>query len=84
MTMRLVSVTETDRLVISRYENGQGGAMTFYREKETAPEIALPSSLGRMHEIGSLEVARLEADAATDNDAEEITTAWDQQCGKQE
>ena len=79
MSMTLVKVTETDTMTISRYESGDGFAITMYREKKPQPEITLPSPLSRMYAIGSADVQRLEANAVTNNDAEELTTAWDQQ-----
>lgn len=82
--MRLVSVTETETLVISRYEDGARRALTVYREKAEAPAVTPRSPLASMHRVGSLAVARLEAAAATENDANEITWAWDQQWGVHE
>lgn len=76
MSLTPVSITETETLVITRYEWATGAA-TVYREKAPPPEVALRLPLGRMHEIGAAEVQRLEADAVTNNDAEELTTAWD-------
>lgn len=80
MNLTPVSITETETLVITRYE-WDTGAATVYREKAPQPEVALPSPLGRMYEIGAAEVQRLEANAATNNDAEELTTAWDREWG---
>ena len=77
MSLTLVSTTETDTMTIRRYESGDGFAITLFREKAPPPAMTLPSPLGRMYAIGSAEVQRLEANAATDNDAEELTTAWD-------
>ena len=78
MSMTLVSVTETDTMTISRWESGDGFAITMYREKAPQPEITLTPALGRTYAIGSADIARLEANAATNNEAEELTTAWDQ------
>jgi len=80
MTLTLASITETQTLVITRFEWATGSA-TVYREKALPPAIALRTPLGRMYEIGAAEVARLEANAATNNDAEELTTAWDREWG---
>lgn len=79
MSLTLVSVTETDGCVISRYETGDGFAITSFAMKTPLPELKQPSALGRMHSIGAADIHRLEANAASDNDAEELTTAWDQQ-----
>lgn len=79
MSLTLVSVIETDGCVIRRYESGDGFAITSYDMKTPMPDLAVRSPLSRMHRIGASEIARLESHAATDNDAEELTTAWDQQ-----
>lgn len=79
MSLTLVSVTETDSCVVSRYETGDGFAITSFAMKQPLPEITLPSPLATMHRFGAADIQRLEAAAATDNDAEELTTAWDQE-----
>lgn len=79
MSLTLVSVTETDGCVISRYETGDGFAVTSFAMKTPLPELKQASPLARMHSIGAADIQRLEANAASDNDAEELTTAWDQQ-----
>lgn len=78
MSLTLVSVTETDSCVVSRYESGDGFAITSFAMKTPLPEIKASLPLARMHRIGAADIQRLEAHAATDNDIEELTTAWDQ------
>lgn len=79
MSLTLVSVTETDGCVISRYESGDGFAVTSFAAKTPLPELKQSSPMSRMHSIGAADIHRLETHAATQNDAEELTTAWDQQ-----
>lgn len=79
MSLTLVSVTETDSCVVSRYESGDGFAVTSFAMKTPLPELKQSSPLARMHRIGASDIQRMEAHAATDNDADELTTAWDQE-----
>lgn len=78
--IRLVSVTETEGRVCTRYE-WDTGAATVWSEKAPAPAMTLLSPLAAMHRFGSREIARLEQNAATAGEADEIAFAWDQEWG---
>lgn len=74
------TVTETDLAIVTRHEYATG-AVTIVREKTPPPDVTPP--LRTVAEMGSLEVARREFDAATDRQAEDLATEWDLAWGVQ-
>lgn len=72
-------VTETQLLIVTRHEFASGTVVTIYREKASPPAVTFPARVAA--DMGALEVARREFDAATDRDAEDLVTAWDRSWG---
>jgi hypothetical protein len=71
----LESVTETETHTVTRYRWATGAA-TFFTPKEPMPEY-FARGVEFLRRTGAAGIARLEANADTDSDADALAFVWD-------
>jgi hypothetical protein len=77
------TVEETERLIITTHSWSDGFRITRYRERDPMPESTPTDRQPRVAEMGAREIERAELAAATQADADDLTTEWDRVWGIQ-
>jgi hypothetical protein len=77
------TVEETERLIITTHSWSDGFRITRYQPKDSLPQLPAKRRQPRVAVMGAREIERAELAAATQADADDLTTEWDRVWGIQ-